>query len=151
MMSVELQSTITCPTCGHVKEETMPTDFCQWFYECEHCHAVLRPEAGDCCVFCSYGSNKCLPIQQQPDSCCSPTGGAPLLMDSAAPMAAAILCPVCGNADVSPVTLDIDSHGDSQALALRALQCTACGEGVIEDSELRRALGEVQPQEESAR
>jgi len=41
----------------------MPTDACQWFYECENCKTVLRPEAGDCCVFCSYGTNKCPPIQ----------------------------------------------------------------------------------------
>lgn len=36
-----LQSTITCPECGHVKEETMPTDACQWFYECEGCKACF--------------------------------------------------------------------------------------------------------------
>lgn len=64
-----LQSTITCPNCGHVKEETMPTNACQWFYECEGCKAVLRPKAGDCCVFCSYGTNRCLPIQGS-QSCC---------------------------------------------------------------------------------
>ena len=42
----------------------MPTDACQWFYECPSCHSLLRPRAGDCCVFCSYGSVKCPPIQQ---------------------------------------------------------------------------------------
>jgi hypothetical protein len=60
---VILQSILTCPHCGHAKEETMPTDACQWFYECEQCHALLRPKAGDCCVFCSYGSRKCPPVQ----------------------------------------------------------------------------------------
>lgn len=60
---VLLQSTITCPACGHVKEEVMPTDACQWFYECENCGTVLRPKTGDCCVFCSYGTNKCPPMQ----------------------------------------------------------------------------------------
>lgn len=72
-MSTELQSIITCPHCGHSKEETMPTDACQWFYECEQCNAELKPMAGDCCVFCSYGTNKCPPMQQQSGSCCSPT------------------------------------------------------------------------------
>lgn len=43
----------------------MPTDACQFFYECEHCKAVLRPKAGGCCVFCSYGSVKCPPVQMQ--------------------------------------------------------------------------------------
>jgi hypothetical protein len=56
-------STITCPLCGHRKAETMPTDACQYFYDCESCHAVLKPKAGDCCVFCSYGDVPCPPIQ----------------------------------------------------------------------------------------
>lgn len=63
MSHVNLQSTITCPQCGHASEETMPTDACQWLYECVACRAVLRPKPGDCCVFCSYGSRKCPPKQ----------------------------------------------------------------------------------------
>lgn len=66
---VNLQSTITCPECGHVAEETMPTDACQWFYECESCHTVLKPLEGDCCVYCSYGTVACPPIQEG-GSCC---------------------------------------------------------------------------------
>jgi len=64
---ITLQSTITCPECGHQKEETMPTDACQYFYECESCKAVLKPKKGDCCVFCSYGSMSCPPIQESGD------------------------------------------------------------------------------------
>lgn len=71
MNDVVLQSTITCPVCGHARAELMPTDACQWFYECELCKTVLRPKTGDCCVFCSYGSNKCPPIQAQQVSCCA--------------------------------------------------------------------------------
>ncbi|WP_322853565.1 GDCCVxC domain-containing (seleno)protein [Roseibium algicola] len=41
----------------------MPTDSCQWFYECKACHEVLKPKAGDCCVFCSYATVPCPPIQ----------------------------------------------------------------------------------------
>ena len=59
-----LQSTITCPECGHQKEETMPTDACQFFYECQNCHTMLKPHEGDCCVYCSYGSVKCPPVQE---------------------------------------------------------------------------------------
>lgn len=70
MSDVALQSTITCPQCGHAKEETMPLDACQWFYECGGCKALLRPKPGDCCVFCSYGTNKC-PSNQAKSSCCS--------------------------------------------------------------------------------
>ncbi len=43
----------------------MPTDACQWFYECEQCHSVLKPLPGECCVFCSYGTQPCPPIQVQ--------------------------------------------------------------------------------------
>lgn len=54
-----LKSVITCPLCRHKKEETMPTDACQFFYQCEQCKAMLKPLPGDCCVFCSYGTVKC--------------------------------------------------------------------------------------------
>jgi hypothetical protein len=64
-----LQSTITCPKCGNQKEEEMPTDACQFFYECESCHKVLKPKGGDCCVYCSYGTVPCPPIQMN-SSCC---------------------------------------------------------------------------------
>lgn len=62
---IQLQSTIVCPECGFAKEETMPEDACQFFYECTNCHAVLRPLAGDCCVFCSYGDIRCPSKQEE--------------------------------------------------------------------------------------
>lgn len=68
-----LQSVITCPNCGHQKEETMPTDACSWFYECEKCKTILKPLEGDCCVYCSYGTVPCPPIQETGscgDNCC---------------------------------------------------------------------------------
>ncbi len=61
---ITLESTITCPNCGHKKTETMPTDACSWFYECENCKQLLKPLEGDCCVYCSYGSVACPPIQE---------------------------------------------------------------------------------------
>jgi hypothetical protein len=67
--TVELKSTLTCPNCGHKKEELMPTDACQYFYECEKCKKVLKPLEGDCCVYCSYGSIKCPPIQAEKNCC----------------------------------------------------------------------------------
>lgn len=56
---MKLTSTITCPFCGFQQEETMPTDACQFFYECAGCKTVMRPNPGECCVFCSYGTEKC--------------------------------------------------------------------------------------------
>lgn len=69
--NVQLTSVITCPVCGASKEESMPTDACQWFYDCGACKALLKPKAGHCCVFCSYGTVPCPPIQAQRD-CCAP-------------------------------------------------------------------------------
>jgi hypothetical protein len=69
MSTVILESVLTCPNCGHERREIMPTDACQYFYECTHCKTLLKPMAGDCCVFCSYGSVACPPIQVQ-RSCC---------------------------------------------------------------------------------
>jgi transposase-like protein len=70
MSTVILNSELTCPHCGHSNIETMPTDACQFFYECKSCQTVLRPKAGDCCVYCSYGTVKCPPIQEN-RSCCN--------------------------------------------------------------------------------
>jgi hypothetical protein len=61
---IVLDSIITCHDCGHQKEKTMPTDACKYFYQCENCKSILKPLAGDCCVFCSYGTVKCPPVQQ---------------------------------------------------------------------------------------
>lgn len=61
--TVLLQSTITCPECKHQNVEQMPVDACVFFYECPNCHVILKPQQGDCCVFCSYGTVKCPPIQ----------------------------------------------------------------------------------------
>ena len=67
---IQTASTLTCPECGHAIKLEMPTDACQFFYECAECKTVMRPLPGDCCVFCSYGDVKCPPIQAQ-SSCCA--------------------------------------------------------------------------------
>ncbi|HJR10322.1 MAG TPA: GDCCVxC domain-containing (seleno)protein [Rhodanobacteraceae bacterium] len=64
-----LESTITCPDCGTATRALMPTDACQFFWDCPSCGAVLKPEPGDCCVFCSYGDMPC-PPRQSGRSCC---------------------------------------------------------------------------------
>ena len=65
MAKIELISKVTCPHCGHQSSETMAVDSCQYYYECTACHTLLKPLAGDCCVFCSYGNIPCPPIQQK--------------------------------------------------------------------------------------
>ena len=61
---IGLQSTITCPLCEHQETETMPTDACQFFYDCKGCGVLLRTKRGDCCVFCTFGTLPCPPIQE---------------------------------------------------------------------------------------
>jgi hypothetical protein len=75
MTAIQLHSVLTCPKCGHRSAETMPTDACQYFYDCAGCGALLKPAQGDCCVFCSYGSVPCPPVQAArrtggPAACC---------------------------------------------------------------------------------
>lgn len=62
-MGITTTSIITCPHCNFSKTEEMPVDSCQFFYQCDNCQTVLKPKEGDCCVYCSYGSEKC-PSQQ---------------------------------------------------------------------------------------
>ena len=68
-MKPNLESTITCPHCGHQETETMPTDACQFFWDCPKCGEKLKPKKGDCCVFCTYGSVPCPPIQLDAGCC----------------------------------------------------------------------------------
>ena len=65
MNTVTTKSVITCPACGWAQQETMPEDACQVVYHCAGCAMALRPHAGDCCVYCSYGSVLCPPIQHE--------------------------------------------------------------------------------------
>lgn len=64
-MDVTDISTLTCPECGAQHTETMADDSCTFFYRCDQCGATLRPAAGDCCVFCTYGDVPCPPIQRE--------------------------------------------------------------------------------------
>jgi len=69
MAEAILESVLTCQQCGLRKLETMPTDACQFYYECTQCGVLLRPDRGDCCVFCTFGSVKCPSIQSQQSFC----------------------------------------------------------------------------------
>ncbi|RJQ42448.1 MAG: hypothetical protein C4534_10210 [Gaiellales bacterium] len=62
-MALALTSILQCPICGFKRGEHMPADACVRLYFCTRCGAQLRPRPGDCCVFCSYGSSKCPPVQ----------------------------------------------------------------------------------------
>jgi hypothetical protein len=50
---------IRCPICRIESAAAMPADACVFFWDCPACGSLVRPKAGDCCVFCSYGSARC--------------------------------------------------------------------------------------------
>ncbi|MES2359277.1 MAG: GDCCVxC domain-containing (seleno)protein [Gemmatimonadota bacterium] len=56
---MQTTTVLTCPECGRTETLEMPTDACVIFHQCAGCGTVLRPRAGDCCVYCSYGSVPC--------------------------------------------------------------------------------------------
>ncbi|MDX1591483.1 MAG: GDCCVxC domain-containing (seleno)protein [Balneolaceae bacterium] len=62
-------SIITCPDCGFRSTEHMPEKACTYFYECKMCSKLIKPKNEDCCVFCSYGSVPCPPVQNS-EKCC---------------------------------------------------------------------------------
>ncbi|MFH5831482.1 GDCCVxC domain-containing (seleno)protein [Halalkalibaculum sp. DA384] len=66
--TIVLESDITCPKCGHRSTETMPEEACVYFWSCPGCGERVKPREGDCCVFCSYGSVSCPPVQN--GDCC---------------------------------------------------------------------------------
>ncbi|WP_292072778.1 GDCCVxC domain-containing (seleno)protein [Brevundimonas sp. UBA7534] len=69
---------MTCPHCGHVATETMPTDACIWFYDCLGYGEKLKPQPRDCCVFCSCGDLPCPSIQVDGKGCCGQASAASL-------------------------------------------------------------------------
>jgi hypothetical protein len=62
-------STLRCPHCGHLETLAMPTDACVYFHACSGCQVILKPRPGDCCVFCSYGTQPCPP--RAAGDCCA--------------------------------------------------------------------------------
>jgi hypothetical protein len=79
MTGIRRRSRLTCPACGQQTSEIMPTGACQYFYDCPGCGVLLRPRPGECCVFCSYGTAPCPPVQAarragRAPACC---GGGP--------------------------------------------------------------------------
>ena len=69
MTEILTRSVLTCPSCGYRQDLDMPEDACLFFHACAGCETLLRPKAGDCCVFCSYGSVPCPPVQRDGKGC----------------------------------------------------------------------------------
>ncbi len=45
MNAIVLESVLTCPNCGVIKQELMPTDACQFYYECTNCKTLFASAA----------------------------------------------------------------------------------------------------------
>jgi len=61
---IHLETDITCPECSETATVTMPEDACVYFWECPECGSIVKPQEGDCCVFCSYSTEPCPPVQR---------------------------------------------------------------------------------------
>lgn len=62
--SIKKESVVKCPKCGFESAERMPEDRCIVRYSCKRCGFIMTPRDGDCCIFCSYGTVPCPPVQE---------------------------------------------------------------------------------------
>jgi hypothetical protein len=54
---------ITCPVCKTKVQETMSSETPKRVYHCPVCLTWLSPKKGDHCIYDSYGSVNCPPLQ----------------------------------------------------------------------------------------
>jgi hypothetical protein len=54
---------VTCPVCKTRVQETMVPETLKLIYHCPVCLTWLSPKKGDHCIYDSYGSVNCPPIQ----------------------------------------------------------------------------------------
>jgi hypothetical protein len=54
---------VTCPVCKTQVQETMCSETLKLIYHCPVCLSWLSPKKGDHCIYDSYGSVNCPPIQ----------------------------------------------------------------------------------------
>ncbi|WP_363317791.1 GDCCVxC domain-containing (seleno)protein [uncultured Amphritea sp.] len=54
---------MTCPSCGKQDIRAMPLNSLEHLFTCKHCGVNHSEKPGSCCVFCSYGIEKCPTIQ----------------------------------------------------------------------------------------
>ncbi|WP_285896681.1 GDCCVxC domain-containing (seleno)protein [Polynucleobacter corsicus] len=57
-------TTITCPDCCGQETLEISQGYSQHLYRCPSCSTILKPRSGDCCIFCSFGSQDCSNAEQ---------------------------------------------------------------------------------------
>ncbi len=60
---IQRTCTITCPACNATSSELMSRESLKRVYHCPQCLAWLAPKSGDHCIYDSYGSVMCPPLQ----------------------------------------------------------------------------------------
>jgi hypothetical protein len=58
------KTVVKCPHCGYFQSEPLDEGTIVLHWRCPGCGALVEPNAGDCCVYCSHGSEKCLQAQR---------------------------------------------------------------------------------------
>ncbi len=58
-----LDSVLRCPVCGATQIRRIPPDGSQESFYCRECESEITTPADQCCVFCAFGSHKCLVSQ----------------------------------------------------------------------------------------
>lgn len=53
------ESILTCPICGHHQIQKIPSEKLEKYF-CAGCENVIETPIGKCCIFCAYGSHKCM-------------------------------------------------------------------------------------------
>jgi|GEM_PF-3210487 len=62
---LQLQSTLTCPNCGHQEKVDIPLLAKKITHSCSNCNATsCSSDTDKSCVFCSYGDTACLQCQK---------------------------------------------------------------------------------------
>lgn len=61
---VSFKTRITCRNCGATEDITMHSSLPERSFTCKKCTTVLLAHSDECCVYCSYGSVQCPPVQE---------------------------------------------------------------------------------------
>ncbi len=64
MASELLDAIMTCPACGYQQMVTMEAFGQRMLWPCPACGSVLRPRPGEHCIYCSFASVPCPPVQR---------------------------------------------------------------------------------------
>lgn len=56
-------SVLRCPVCGATQLQKLPMDKGQQSFYCRECESEIVTPTDQCCVFCAFGSHKCLVSQ----------------------------------------------------------------------------------------